>query len=158
MAWLYQSSRDKRKLGSKAPWSVGWLDPETRKQQSKKIGAKSRAERYARKIEGELAAGTYEKPARITWAEFRKRYEEHRRARNRASTLEGDGYAFDHFERLIRPGRLASIKTATIERYVDLRSQERVKSGQTVSPATINEGIAITAGRIPQGRQVGVDH
>jgi hypothetical protein len=50
-AWVFQDSRQKKKLGEKAHWSVGWIDPEG-KRRSKRIGSKSMAEKYARKGEG----------------------------------------------------------------------------------------------------------
>ena len=56
-AWLFQDHRQKQNMGAqKCPWSVGWIDPEG-KRKSKRIGSKSMAEKYRRKIEGELAAG-----------------------------------------------------------------------------------------------------
>jgi hypothetical protein len=36
------------------------------------IGAKTNAERYCRKIEGEMAAGVYGDKKRVKWTEFRK--------------------------------------------------------------------------------------
>lgn len=139
-AWTFQDTRAKRKHGNKAPWSVGWIDPDGIRH-SKKIGSKSMADKFARKREGELAAGTYEKESRISWADFRQQYQEHCQARKRPSTVEVDRTAFDHFERVIRPGRLSAVTTATIERYVDIRSQERVRGGLTVSPGTINREL-----------------
>ena len=62
-AWVFQDHRQKQRLGAKAPWSVGWLDPQG-KRRSKRIGAKSLAQKYVRRIEGQLAAGIFraEKP------------------------------------------------------------------------------------------------
>ena len=58
-AWLFQDSHQKRRLGEqKCPWSVGWLTPDG-KRRSKRIGNKSRAESYRRKIERELAADPF---------------------------------------------------------------------------------------------------
>src|SRR4051812_23470114 len=74
-AWLFQDRKQKAKLGDKCPWSVGWYDPEGRRR-SKTIGAKSRAETFRRKTEGQLAAGTYESDSRASWADFRKEFEQ----------------------------------------------------------------------------------
>jgi hypothetical protein len=57
-AWVFQDSRQKKKHGVKAPWSVGWIDPDG-KRRSKRIGRKSMAEKFKRKVEGQLAAATY---------------------------------------------------------------------------------------------------
>ena len=84
-AWLFQDSRQKQKLGaSKCPWSVGWIDPDG-KRKSKRIGSKSMAEKYRRKIEGQLAAGVYEDRRRKQWSEFRVEYESQVAARTSAS-------------------------------------------------------------------------
>ncbi len=64
-AWLFQDSRQKAKLGDKCPWSVGWYDLDGKKR-SKSIGCQSLAQKFARKIEGQLAAGTYEGDTRKT--------------------------------------------------------------------------------------------
>ena len=66
-AWLFQDSRQKQKLGDKAPWSVGWIDPEGHRR-SQRVGSRSMAEKFARKKEGELAAGLCQSgPQRVTW-------------------------------------------------------------------------------------------
>ena len=54
-AWLFQDNRQKTRLGDKCPWSVGWFDPDGKK--SKRIGCKSNAEKFARKIEGQARRG-----------------------------------------------------------------------------------------------------
>ena len=72
-AWTFQDHRQKQKLGAKAPWSVGWVDPEG-KRRSKRIGLKSSAEKYRRKVEGELAAGVYENKSRKSWIDFRAEF------------------------------------------------------------------------------------
>ena len=53
-AWTFQDYTQKKKLGDKCPWSVGWIDPQGRKR-SKNIGSKSMADKFRRKKEGELA-------------------------------------------------------------------------------------------------------
>lgn len=71
-AWVFQDYRQRKKLGEKAAWSVGWIDPKG-KRRSKTIGSKSRADKFARKIEGELAAGTYQSYAHKLWSDFPQR-------------------------------------------------------------------------------------
>ena len=73
-AWLFQDPRQKKKLGEKkCPWSVGWIDPDG-KRKSKRIGSKSQAEKFRRKTEGELAAGTYNCHSRKQWDDFKEEY------------------------------------------------------------------------------------
>ena len=59
-AWLFQDHRQKEKLGDDCPWSVGYYGPDGKKK-GKRIGSKSAAEKFQRRIEGQLAAGVYEK-------------------------------------------------------------------------------------------------
>ena len=74
MAWLFQDHRQKKKHGGKTAWSVGWVDPEGRRR-SKRIGSHSLAEKFQRKVEGQLAAGTYETSDRVSWQKFRAEWE-----------------------------------------------------------------------------------
>ena len=73
-AWVFQDNRQKRKYGRKAPWLVGWIDPDG-KRRSKKIGSKSMAQKYARKMEGQLAAGMYQTVKRVSWRQFVDEYD-----------------------------------------------------------------------------------
>jgi hypothetical protein len=74
-AWTFQDQRQKKKLGEKkCPWSVGWIDPDGTRR-SERIGSKSMAGKFARKLEGQLAAGTYRAENRRLWSEFWAEYE-----------------------------------------------------------------------------------
>ncbi len=141
-AWLFQDCRQKRKLGDeKCPWSVGWIDPDGRKR-SKRVGTKSNAEKYRRKIEGELAAGTYKHDVRKSWKDFRIEYEARIAIRKSAQSRRCDMDAMNHFERIIKPQRLSAIKTQAIDAYVTVRSTERGrKRNSRVSPASINKEL-----------------
>lgn len=140
-AWLFQDHRQKQKLGEKAAWSVGWIDP-AGKRKSKRIGCRSHAEKFARKIEGQLAAGTYENQSRTRWAEFRKEYQAKILPSLAPGTRQVVLDAFNHFERLIKPQKVSAIKTATIDDFIAKRRQMRGrKPGSKVSPATINRDL-----------------
>ena len=140
-AWLFQDHRQKRNLGDKCPWSVGWIDPDG-KRRSKRIGSKSRAEKFARRTEGQLAAGTYELATRKSWAEFKKEYLDRGLVGNAAATREVVERCLGHFERIVKPVRMASISSRTIAVYVASRHAETVgKEGPAVSPATINKEL-----------------
>src|SRR5689334_3860260 len=106
-AWVFQDDKQVKKLGeAKASWYVGWIDP-AGKRRCKSFGpgaeGKKLAFRSQKKVEAELLTGTYQAPARKTWAEFRQEYEGKVLAdaepRTRSSTL----VAFSHFERLVKP-------------------------------------------------------
>jgi integrase len=145
-AWTYQDDKQVKKHGeAKASWYVGWIDPEG-KRRCKSCGPGSRgkkaAEKLRRKREAELLEGTYQSNSKKTWAEFREQYE--------ALVLPGLAVrsrpevrtAFDHFERLIKPGKVATIKTTTVDSYVAKRRQEAgKKEGDLVSPFTVNKEL-----------------
>ena len=141
-AWLFQDSRQKRKLDDKAPWSVGWYDPDGKKC-SKRIGSKSNAQKFLRKIEGQLAAGTYETFTKKSWSAFRAEYRakivNNMKPRSRTET----NNALDHFERIVSPARVTGIKTRTIDDFIAKRSKEKGKKPKSkVSPYTVKKDLA----------------
>jgi len=140
-AWTFQDPKQKKKYGDKCPWSVGWYDPDGNRKQ-KRIGSHSMAEKFRRKIEGELAAGTYQGYERKTWARFREEYDRGVLAGMAAGNRGLTEIALAHFERIISPKYLRAIRTPIIEKYKATRQAERgVRKGSTVSPATINKEL-----------------
>ena len=138
-AWLFQDHRQKAKLGDACPWSVGWVDPEG-KRRSKKIGSHSQAEKFARKTEGQLAAGVYETKSRKTWDEFRTEFEEKILPGLKPTSKIEVLNALGNFERIIKPAKLGAIKTTTIDEFIAKRRQEKGrKPGSVVSPYTIKK-------------------
>lgn len=104
-AWLFQDHKQKQKLGDKCPWSVGWVDPDG-KRRSKRIGSKSRAEKFCRRIEGQLAAGTYEGDCRRLWSEFRCEYDVKILKGMEPATRVQTKLALKQFERIVKPQRM----------------------------------------------------
>ncbi len=140
--WTFQDSRQKKKLGEKqCPWAVGYVDPDG-KRRSKKIGSKSMAEKFRRKIEGELSAGTYKGVGRKQWADFRVEYENTIAAGMGPGSRQETLGALNHFQRIVKPRRVASITARSIDTYKQQRGAERGrKKKSTVSPATINKEL-----------------
>ncbi len=140
-AWIFQDHRQKQKHGDKAPWSVGWLDPDG-KRRSKRIGSKSQADKYRRKIEGELAAGLYQTTVSKSWDEFRTEFEDKilasRKPRGRRETLN----ALNHFQRIVKPTKLDKVKTAAIDDYIAKRRKEPGRKPKSkVAPHTIDKEL-----------------
>jgi integrase len=139
-AWTFQDTRQKQRLGDKCPWSVGWLDPDG-KRRSKRVGAKSMAEKFRLKKETELEHGIAS-PRAVTWAEFRKRYDETILESMSHGNREGTSIALTHFERLIKPKRMEGVTTHAVDLYKTRRGRERGrKPDSLVSPATINKEL-----------------
>ena len=140
-AWTFQDTKQKRKLGTKAPWSVGWFDPDGKKR-SKRIGSKSLAEKYRRKIEGELAAGTYQSDSRKLWSDFRHEYEGSILPGKACGTQRVEKATLDHFQRIAKPGKVANIKSRMLDDYVAVRRNEPGKKrGALISVATVNREL-----------------
>ncbi len=141
-AWTFQDSRQKKRLGDKAPWSVGWIDPDG-KRRSKRIGSRSMAEKFRRKTEGQLAAGLYQTTSSKDWANFRKEFEAKilgsLKPRSRVEAVN----SLNHFERIIKPGKVSSVKTGTIDEFVAKRRTEPGrKPGSVLSPYTVKKDLS----------------
>lgn len=121
--WTLQDSKQK-KHGDKCPWSVGWYDPDGNRKQ-KSIGSKSMAEKFRRKVEGELVAGVYQSYSRTPWERFHTEYQTTIMSGMEPTTREQTATALKHFERIISPKYIDTIKAQTIDDYVAKRSQER---------------------------------
>ncbi len=145
-AWIYQDDKQAKKYGEeKASWYVGWLDPEG-KRRCKSCGPGEQghrnAEKLRRKREAELLTGTYRSQLHTAWAEFRKEYEG-RVVPGLAARTRGEvKTALDHFERIVKPGRVSQLGTPHVDRYIAARRAGKGKErGTTVSPATINKEL-----------------
>lgn len=69
-AWVFQDYTQKKRLGeAKCPWSVGWIDPDG-KRRSKRIGCRSLAEKFARKIETQLDVWSLPKKQQYAVSKF----------------------------------------------------------------------------------------
>lgn len=140
-AWLFQDFRQKQKLGDDAPWSVGWIDPEG-KRCSKRIGCKSLAEKFRRKIEGQLAAGLYQSTINKSWKEFQKEFAAKILAARKPRTRLETENALKHFQRIAKPTCVSKIKTATIDEYIAKRRTESGRKPESlVAPHTIDKEV-----------------
>jgi len=139
--WLFQDRKQVFKLGNKCPWSVGYYDPSGRRR-SKRVGSRSMTEKVARRLEGELAAGTYRGQSRATWEQFRKRYEDQIVPGMAVKTRRLVKATLDHFARIVKPAKLATIGTETIDAFVARRRVEPGKKPTSVlSAATVNRDL-----------------
>jgi integrase len=143
MAWLFQDPKTKKKVGEKkCPWSVGYYDPEGVRRE-RKIGAKSRAEKFRQKVEGQLASGTYEGENRKNWADFLRVFRSRIVASmERGTRLETEG-AIKHFNRIVKPVKMKSLTSTAFAEYTAARRLEPKSKGneQRVSVATVNKEL-----------------
>lgn len=109
-----------------------WIDPVTGKKKTRTAGkaTKRAAERAVAVIEAELRAGRFRERARITWAEFRERYETELQAARAEKTAAKAASAFNAVERLIGPKFLVSLNADQISRF-----QSRLRSEGLEEPS-----------------------
>ena len=144
--WIFQYPKDVKAKGSDhASWYVGWYDQSGKRHAEScgpKVTGRKKAERRQRQIQSELDMGMHQPRGKKKWSEFRKAYTAEIVPNLALRSRDQIKAALNHFERLVSPGRMESIKTQTIDMFVAARSTERGKKpGSTVSPATINKDL-----------------
>ena len=103
-----------------------YVDPITEKVTTKSTRKATRreAERVAGAWESEVRAGRYQTNTRISWEEFRERYETEKLSSLAEKTHEAGRTVMNHLERVINPKRLASLTSDTMSRFQSaLRSE-----------------------------------
>src|SRR5260370_20492897 len=104
-----------------------YIDPMTGRsvEKSAKTSNKKEATKAAGKWEDELRDGRYKSPLRVTWAEFRERYEQEVLPGLAESTDLKVAGVFEAVERIVKPGKLAALTAERISYFVKvLRSEE----------------------------------
>jgi integrase len=115
--------------------TMRYVDPVTGRQVKRSAGTSNRkeAERRAAVWQDELVTGRYSRPSKISWEEFRERYEAERLAGLAPKTQKTAMTALNHFERIINPQKLASVTTAALSRFqAELRKPQQVKKGDEI--------------------------
>ena len=144
--WIFQYPAEVRRKGKDgASWYVGWYDPGGRRH-SESCGpgarGKNKAEKRQRRLQGELDLGVHQAPGKKTWKDFREEYEAKIFPNLARQSQDQIRAALDHFERLVKPGRLDLITTPSIDQFVASRRRERGKKpGSVVSLATVNKDL-----------------
>lgn len=144
--WLFQHPTEVKRVGKeKAPWCVGWYEPDgTRRQKTLGSGSagKKAAFRLSKKIEAELLAGVYQSDARITWKAFVAEWRENIMPTMSDENARCADNTLKHFERLVKLTTVERIGAKQIDAYVSRRSLERGRlPGSKISPATLNKEL-----------------
>jgi integrase len=90
--------------GKRVTKSTGTTDPGT-------------AERAAGEWEKELRSGLYKSPSKITWAEFREKYENEKLSGLAPGTGEVARASFNHIERILAPDRLCKMTAPVLSKF-----------------------------------------
>ena len=106
-----------------------YIDPVTGQQKARSTGTRVRreAERAAAKWEAELQEGRYQQPSRISWQEFRERYEDEKLSSLADNTAGATTTAFNHLERVINPQKLITLTSTVLSRFQAKLRQESMK-------------------------------
>ena len=104
-----------------------WIDPETGadRQKSAQTTDRSQAKKLAAQLEADLNEGRYVTPSKVTWEEFRDRFEAEKLPSLAVRTGGSYATALNHVENLMRPSRLADLTAAALSTFqARLRKRE----------------------------------
>jgi integrase len=98
---------------------LAYIDPVSgkRKTRSAKTANEKKAWQEAAKWEEELRGGAYCPPSKVTWADFRKKYEDEHLATLAPHTQEKARYALDRIERYLSPDRLCKLTAGALSAF-----------------------------------------
>jgi integrase len=107
------------KYPDRANLVLRYIDPISGKQKTKSAGTADEATAIGKAAvwQDELNTGRYQAPSRLTWAEFRKRYEEEKLSTLAERTKVVTRTSLNHLERVLNPDKLAKLTTATLSRF-----------------------------------------
>lgn len=132
-----------------------YTDPVTGKQKARSTGTKVRreAERMAAKWEAKLQEGRYQEPSRVSWEEFRERYEDEKLASLATNTAGAAASAFNHLERVINPQKLVTLTPTVLSRFQAKLRQEGMKDTTIATHLRhlhASLGWAVSMGMLPK--------
>ena len=133
-------------VGPNDRFVVGYYDPDGKLRQvgigiAGKPGKRA-ADRKVDEITGSLLAGTYHRASDRSWKEFRTEYESKILPRLEPSTQFEIRNAMNHFEELVKPARVSTITTATVDAFTAKRRESKGrKNGSKVSPYTVRKEL-----------------
>jgi integrase len=130
-----------------------WTDPITAKQKTKstKTAIQRDAERFAGNLEKELNEGTYRGQSRITWSEFRKRFEDEVIPSKAPVTNGKFQAAFNAIERHIDPKLLIAINADQLSRF-----QKKLRDEDKLREATIKGHLAFLRIALNWAKRIGL--
>jgi integrase len=96
-----------------------FVDPVTGRQKTKSAGTADEGAAIGKAAlwQDELTSGRYQAPSRLTWADFRKRYETEKLATLAPRTQASARSALNHVGRVLDPDRLSKLTPATMSRF-----------------------------------------
>ena len=107
-----------------------YTDPTTGKRvpRSAETTNRTEANKRAGVWQDELNSGRYVAPSRLTWADFRDRYEDEKLSAMPESTQKAYVVALDHLERLINPDRVSKLTAQAMSTFQAQARREGMKA------------------------------
>lgn len=135
-----------------------YVDPVTEKRVARSTGTKKRreADRAAAVWQDEVNSGRYFASNRITWGEFRERYEEEKLVGLAEKTRDSASSALNHLQRVVNPKKLRSVNSATLSRFQSRLRAEGMKDTTLASHlrhvrAALSWGVSVgLLAKVPQ--------
>jgi len=120
-------------------WYYGWTDETGKKHgESLKTTDKLKARVLQAEKDRKLLHGDSPKDHAITFAEWRKQYEETARVRKKSTSFKRDLTALNAFQAIINPGELRRIKHEHIQRFMNIRAEQTSKSTANIDFGTLH--------------------
>lgn len=128
------------KRAGRTNYEAQWVDPVTglRVTRSTGTGVRSKADKFAAVLESDLNSGRYRTHKRLTWEQFRTRYENEEFPSRAKKTRDKISAMFNAVERLVNPKMLAALDASAISTFTSkLRKEVRKKGRRLTSEFTI---------------------
>jgi len=140
------------KYPDRANLVLRFIDPVTGRQKTKSAGTADEGEatKAAGKWEDELRSGRYEAPSRLTWADFRRRYEDEKLTTLAEKTRWTATIAMRHLERVLDPDKLAKLTTANLSRF-----QSKLRA-EGMTDTTIAKNLRHIRAALSWGKSMGM--
>jgi len=118
------------RFGDRKYLQMQYRDSVTGRKKTRSTGTANRreAERVAAKWEAVLQAGRYQPPSKVTWDEFRRRYEDEVLASLADTTDKKAASVFNAVEKILNPDRVSQM---TADKISYLQSRLRAENART---------------------------
>jgi len=115
--------------GPGRPLGLVWFDPISGKKKAKSARTTDwrEAERLAGELEKELLAGRCVSPSKITWADFRSRYDQEKLSTLAERSADQARISLRLVERIVNPDRLAKMTSSVVSAFITKLRKERMK-------------------------------
>ncbi len=112
--------------GPGRPLGLVYVDPISGRKKAKSAATTDwrTAERLAGELEKELQSGRYAPPSKLSWADFRKRYEAEKLPALSDAYRGAFKTAANHLERILDPGKLTALTPQALSRFQSLLRAE----------------------------------